>query len=137
MAKVRFVAICDGTGKARKKLQANILTPKKLLYRWCLATPSASTDVCTLRRNRQKSQLCKEKNRTFKINSRFSGSKYRLAMRVFRVPWTFRLFKVRSVRCLKQMGSSDPVTGRHVSEEQVLYRSRLDDEQVVTNFTFS
>jgi hypothetical protein len=35
------------------------------------------------------------------------------------------------------MGSSDPVTGRHVSEEQVLYRSRLDDEQVVTNFTFS
>jgi hypothetical protein len=66
-----------------------------------------------------------------------SGSKYRLALRGFRVSWTFRLFKMRPVRCLKQMGPSYPVTGRHFSEEQLLYLSRLDVGQVIINFTFT
>ena len=55
----------------------------------------------------------------------------------FGVPWTFRLFKMRPVRCLKQMGRSYPVTGCHVTEEQLPYLSRLDGVQVIFNFTFS
>jgi len=53
------------------------------------------------------------------------------------VSWTFQLLKMRTVRCLKQMGPSYPVTGRYVSEEQLPCLSRLDDGQAIANFTFS
>ena len=53
------------------------------------------------------------------------------------VSWTFRLLKMRTLRCLKQIGPSYPVTGRYVSEEHLPYLSRLDDGQAIVNFTFS
>lgn len=124
-------------GRLEKNCKRILLIPKKILYLWWLAKPSASTDVCTLHRNRQKAQFCQKKQRTFKTNSRFSGSKYRSVMRIFRIPYTFRFFKVRSVRCLKQMEPSDPLTGSHISEEQISYRTRLDDEKGIISFTFS
>jgi len=44
---------------------------------------------------------------------------------------------MRTLRCLKQIGPSYPVTGRYVSEEHLPYLSRLDDGQAIVNFTFS
>ena len=141
MAKLRFEAICDGTGKAWEKLQTNTFnTPppkKKTLYLWWLAKPLTSTYVGILYGNRQKAQLCKEKKRAFTINSRLSSFKYRSVMRVFRVSWTFRFFKTRSFPCLKQMGTSYPVKGRHASKEQIQYFRRLDNRQGIVNITFS